>query len=134
MRRIVRDNLLIPQGYDPGVTRLDRAAFGRKGAPMGSNADARSGPIRTNDIPFTLVAGEPLNIATANKFRRGLILTNKDPVNNLFYKFGGQADANSAFLVPNQYILLDVTCPTDAVWVFATVALAGHYMDFAPTT
>lgn len=128
-----RDNLLIPKAFDVTVTRTDRGVFGSPGRPMGAPEPSYNGPIVTNDIPFRLTANVPYNIVVSNKRRRGLILYNADPVDNLFFAFGKQANELSTACEPGEKVLLDFTCPTDGVWLFATVDLAGTFMEFSAT-
>jgi hypothetical protein len=129
---------LIPSAYSPNVTRLDGSAFGSttRDPLTGSEAPAilrqeRTGPIRTTPIVFQLVANVPLNILQANPHRKGLLLTNKDAVANLFISFGTVADANSFPMAPGAVMLLDFITPTDAVWCFATANVAGVCFEFS---
>lgn len=122
-----RTNYLIPRANAAAVTRLDRGIANSRPdtGPPGS-----VGPIVTTEIPFTLTPSALQILSATNPFRVGLMLQNKDPVNNLFYAFGVEADANSSFLSPGVVLLLDFICPIDQVSVFATVALSGHFRQF----
>lgn len=114
--------MLIDQAYSVGVTRLDRTPFG---PAKGRDSQPRTGPITTTEIPFRLVAGQAIVIASQDPARTGLSLQNADPTNNLFYSFGRIADATSRFLTPGMVLLRDFNTPTDRISVFATVALSG---------
>lgn len=132
---------LIPQAYAPSVTNLKERAFG-SAAPdqfgsegMAISQKPRSGPMRTTPIPFRLVANVPINILQANPHRCGILIQNLDPVGNLYISYGLVVDLNnfaqSFFLGPLGYQLLDQVTPTDAVWVFATLNLSGNIQEFA---
>jgi hypothetical protein len=128
----VNIDYLLGQSYHPKVTRMDRPALGSRAVATASTGAPRTGPLRSNDIPFTLIANATsFNVSTSNPYRESLILQNKDPVANLFFRFGGPADASSAFLLPNQFMLLDVKCPTDPVFVFATANISGTFIEMA---
>lgn len=127
----MKTDWLLGQSYHPKVTRFDRPALGARAAASAASGAPRKGPLRANDMPFTLAAGVPYNVSTSNPYRESLILQNKDVVANLFFRFGGPADATSAFLSPNQFMLLDIKTPTDPVWVFALVNLSGNFIEMA---
>lgn len=115
-------NFLLEQSYGVGVTRLDRQPFGP--AP-GRDSQPRTGPIVTTEIPFRLVAGQALVIASQDPARTGLSLQNADPTDNLFYSFGRIADETSRFLTPGMVLLRDFNTPTDRISVFALVDISG---------
>lgn len=124
-------NWLMGQSYSPNVTRLDRRPLGLGAARKSAEGLPRTGPIVANDIPFTLVANEPYNVATSNEYRKGMMLQNLDAVDNLFFRFGGPPTIFSARLIPGQTLLLDFICPTSSVWVLATVNLQGVFTDMS---
>lgn len=129
MRRV---NWLSQAPNSVNVTRLDRGILGMvPAASPGVGPNARSGPVQTTEVPFTLVAGVPQIIAAANPWRVGMMLQNKDTVDNLFFSFGPIASALSGYLSPQGTLLLDFICPCDQVSVFATVAISGSYKDFS---
>jgi hypothetical protein len=123
---------LIPSAFDPEVTDFSLKFNGRREGDNGPIA--RTGPIRSNPVPFTLVANAPaIVIASQNAFRRGLMIQNKDLVNILYVGFGSLADLSSFQVAPlGGTTLLDFVCPTDTISVFATANLSGYYVDFAP--
>jgi hypothetical protein len=132
---------LIPQAYDTQWTRLIEAygtarnadpATGSVGLALASQKMRAKGPVKTNQVPFRLVAGQPYKLFNDNPNRKGLMLENLDPVTNLNFSFGIQADATAFQLVPNGVVLLDFVCPTDSVWLFATLAVSGVGAEFAP--
>lgn len=131
---------MVGSAYSPNVTRLDLPAFGTAKKPdpyTGSvspaiQAIARKGPIRTTSIVFQLVPSVPLNLLQANPHRKGIMITNKDAVASLFLSFATVADGSSFPMAPGAVILLDFICPTDSLWVFATAAVAGVCLEFAP--
>jgi hypothetical protein len=123
------------------VTNLRERAFG-SAAPdqfgsegMAISQKPRKGPMRTTPIPFRLLANIPINILQANPHRKGLLIQNLDPVDNLYISYGLVVDltnfAQAFFLGPLGYQLLDFVTPTDAVWIFATVNLSGNIQEFA---
>ena len=127
---------LIPSAYDPEVTDFALKFNGRRtnadGTPIVSQ---RTGPIRSNPVPFTLVANAPaIVIASQNPYRKGLILQNKDLIDILFVGFGTLADARGFQIAPlGGTTLLDFVCPTDTISVFATANISGYFVEFAPT-
>lgn len=125
-------DFLLEQSYSPKVTRLDRQPWG---PTPGQDNQPRTGPIVTVEVPFTLVANAvALQIASADPQRTMLILQNSDPVNNLFYAFGSLANATSRFLPPlGASVILDVSCPTDRITVFATANVSGTLATMAPS-
>lgn len=124
-------DFLLGQAYDPKVTRLDRQPWG---PTPGNDSQPRTGPIVTAEIPFTLVGGAQASvIAASDPNRKGLILQNKDPVDDLFYSFGALADETSTFIPPRSSILLDFVCPTDRISVFALVNISGVLKTMAPS-
>lgn len=130
---------LLGQAYSPNVTRLDQAfgggprdpATGSEGLALGTRGRERTGPMKTASIPFRLTPAVALNLMTDNPHRKGLVIQNLDPVTNLNVAFGTIADANSFALPPNSVMLLDFVCPTDSVWLFATLAVSGFAFEFA---
>lgn len=122
-------NWLLPQAYDVSVTNLRKPAFNDRGASAAASGATRNGPVMSNDLPFSLVANEPYNLAAGNPYRVGMMLQNCDPTNNMFYSFGAVATPNSKFLTPGQTLLLDFVCPCDSVWALATVALSGVFTE-----
>jgi hypothetical protein len=133
---------LIPSAYSASVTNLKERAFG-SAAPdqFGSEGMAisqrpRKGPMRTTPIPFRLDANIPVNILQANPHRKGLLIQNLDPVDNLYVSYGLVISVDNFtqlfFIGPLGYQLLDYVTPTDAVWLFATVDLSGNIQEFAP--
>lgn len=132
-------NLLhLPGSNGVGVTDLARRLQAAPQGP-GPGADpntAPTGPTKTGQRSFVLVANVALQLAPANPYRRGLMLQNRDPGLELFYAFGQPADTSSFSLgpgAPGGSALLDFVCPTDAVWVFATGAVSGVFAEFART-
>lgn len=129
--------LLEIPGKGTGVTNLRRAplrgasAAGGAAPSPGQKAE-RNGPLRSASGRFRLTAGVPLNIAVGNDHRRMLVLQNLDVAQKLFWNLGAPADANSGFIPALGNLLFDYSCPTDAVWVFATVDLSGYFMEVAP--
>lgn len=126
-----RTNWIPGKPNNVGVTRLDRGILGKVPTNADGSDAARTGPVVTTEIPFTLVPGEVQFIAAATPWRVGLMLQNKDPVDNLFYSFGTVANELSGFLTPRATIILDFICPTDQVTVFALVAISGNFKDFS---
>jgi hypothetical protein len=129
---VPRADWLLPLAYDVKVTRLDKPAFNLYGKRGPGEQEGPPGAIRTNPLNFQVVPLEPMMLATGNNGRKSFFLQNKDPTDNLFFSFGTEAGPNSAYLSPGQYILLDFVCPTDSVWVYGTVAVAGSFYEFAP--
>jgi len=122
---------LLPQAYDPAFTNWERK-FGGKISADGIPAP-RTGPIRTTNLPFAVIANAPaIVISIQNPVRKGLLLKNLDPVTNLYVGFGQLADVNGFFIDPLGYVLLDFTCPTDAISVFATANVRGFMAEMAP--
>lgn len=127
---------LIPQAYDVAFTawRADfRYQFGfarADGQPI-----KRNGPVRSNPIPFALVANAPaICVAIGNDARTGLIIKNLDPTTDLLVGFGVVADAATGFPIsPLQTLLLDFVTPTDAIWAFSTANVRGYLIEMAPT-
>ena len=128
---LVKADWLLPQAYDVKVTDFRKPPFNSDSKAAQDAGIIPSGPIVSNEIPFRLVAGEPRLIAAGNTRRKGMMLQNLDPTDNLFYSFGPQATENSSFLPPGTTLLLDFICPVNSVWCFATVDLSGYYRDFA---
>lgn len=127
---LVKADWLLPQSYDVKVTNFKKPPFN---ADSKRNQDAGiipDGPVVSNEIPFRLVANEPRLIAAGNTKRKGMMLQNLDPTDNLFYSFGPQATGQSSFLTPGATLLLDFICPVNSVWCFSTVDLSGYYRDF----
>lgn len=123
-------DFLLGQSYDAKVTRLDRQPFG---PTPGNDTEPRTGPILTASIPFRLVGGAPaIVIAAYDPNRKGFLLQNKDPVDDLFYEFGALADATSTVLPPRNGILFDFTTPCDRISVFSLVNISGCLKIFAP--
>ncbi len=121
---------LIDQPYGPAVTNLLLRFNTRERGPNGEIE--RTGPMRATPVPFRVVGGDPAKvIAAQNPARKGLLIQNLDPTNNLFVGFGQLADANGFAIQPGGYILLDFVCPTDAISVFATVNVGGYLMEMA---
>ncbi len=122
---------LMPQAYDVAFTNWERT-FGAKFTGDGKPAE-RAGPMRTTAVPFAVIANaSPIVIAVQNPWRKGLLIQNLDPTTNLSIGFGQLASANGFFLSPLGYILLDFTCPTDAISVFATANVNGFMAEMAP--
>jgi len=122
---------LIPQAYDPAFTNWERK-FGARISADGQPTP-RQGPIRTTNLPFAVIANaSPIVIAVQNSWRKGLLLKNLDPVENLYIGFGQLADVNAFFIDPLGYVLFDFTCPTDAISVFATANVRGFMAEMAP--
>lgn len=126
-------NALIPQAYDIEVTDFSLKFNGRKAGEEGTVAE-RTGPIRANPVPFTLIANAPaIVIAAQNAFRKGLIIQNKDILDILYVGFGTLADVRSFQVAPlGGTTLLDFVCPTDTISVFATANISGYFVEFAP--
>jgi hypothetical protein len=124
---------LIPQPYDPEVTDFALKFNGRKEGDTSS--PARTGPMRSSPVPFTLIGGAPaIVIASQNPFRKGLMIQNKDLVDILYVGFGSLADVRAFQLAPlGGTVLLDFVCPTDTISVFATANISGYFVEFAPT-
>lgn len=122
-------NALIPKASDPGFTnfKLQFNNWYKAGEPI-----SRTGPMRSTPIPFRVVPNVQAQvIACMNPFRKGLMIQNKDDTNILYVGFGSLADINSFEVQPNQTVLLDFVCPTDAISVFSTVALSGFLVEMA---
>lgn len=128
---LVKADWLTPQSYDVRVTSL-RNPFNAKSAALQNAGIPNTGPIRSNEIPFRLVAGVARLITTGNRNRKALMMQNLDPIDNLFYSFSVKATAFTSFLTPGQYVLLDFVCPIDSVWAFATANISGFYREMAP--
>lgn len=125
-----RVDFVLGQSYDPKVTRLDRAPFGPQ---PGRDSEPRTGPILTTSIPFRLVGGAPAQVLAAyDPNRKGFLLQNKDPVDDLFYELGALADETSTILPPRNGILFDFTTPCDRISVFSLVDISGCIKLFAP--
>lgn len=125
---MLRTGTLLDQN-GPNVTSLRREYNGRgvDGAPL-----PRTGPMRGNPVPFAVVANAAaVVIAAMNPNRKGLLIQNLDPAQNLFVGFGTLADANGFALGPLGYILLDFVCPTDTISVFATANVRGYMLEMA---
>ena len=125
---------LLPSAYDPEVTDFSLKFNGRP-AGQENTVPSRTGPMRSNPVPFTLVGNAPaIVIASQNPFRKGLIIQNKDLINILYVGFGTLADATSFQVAPlGGTTLLDFICPTDTISVFATANVSGFFVEFAPT-
>lgn len=121
---------LIDQSYGPNVTKLDRLYNKREGV-LGPTE--RTGPIRSNVVPFRVLANAPaLVISVQNPYRKGLSIQNNDPTQNLFVGFGILADANGFRVGPLTTVLFDFVCPTDAISVFALFDISGFMLEMAP--
>lgn len=121
---------VFPQGTNnAGVTDLRQVI----GAQRGTLDGPQSGPTRTTPLPFNLVAGQPLQLAPFNPRRTGLLLQNRDPAAALFYNFGSPANVFTGALPGGlgATLLLDYTCPCDAIWVFAVANCSGYLAEFS---
>ncbi len=125
-------NLLRPtqRMIGPQITRMGGGYFG---STRGESqiAGPRTGPVRTVPLTVTLNPNESFVLAQADDNRVGLVLVNLDPTNALFYNFGGAASILTGRLNATQTLLLDFTCPTDQVSVFAA---AQQTLYFAAMT
>lgn len=126
-----RTDWLVGKPNSVKFTRIDRGILGRVPTNSDGSDAPRTGPVCTTEYPFTLIPGEPQIIAAANPWRVGMMLQNKDPVDNLFFSFGPIANELSGFLTPQATLLLDFICPSDQVSVFALVAISGNFKDFS---
>ena len=125
-------NTLIEQSYSPNVTRLGLVLNSRGQTAPGDKVP-RTGPMRSNPVPFNVIANDPaIVIAVQNPDRKGLLIQNLDVAANLFVGFGTLANARGFALGPLGYILLDFVCPTDAISVFATANVNGYFLELAP--
>ena len=126
-------NALIPQPYDIEITDFALKFNGRKEGD--TSAPARTGPMRSNPVPFTLIANAPaIVICSQNPYRKGLMIQNKDLVDILYVGFGSLADIRAFQIAPlGGTALLDFICPTDTISVFATANISGFLVEFAPT-
>jgi hypothetical protein len=123
---------LIPSASDIEVTDFSLKFNTR---PAGESGPApRTGPMRANPVPFTLIANAPaIVIASQNAFRKGLMIQNKDLIDILYVGFGSLADIRSFQVAPlGGTVLLDFICPTDTISVFATANISGFFVEFAP--
>ena len=121
---------LIPQAYDPAFTRFQLQFNTLR---EGETELKRTGPMRSNPVPFRIVANaSPIVIAAQNPYRKGLVLQNLDPTDNLYIGFGTLADVGSFYLLPLQTIILDFVCPTDTISAFATASIGGYLLEMAP--
>jgi hypothetical protein len=74
---------------------------------------------RFNIMPFSQVSGVSIQFLQKNLKRSMLIIQNQSTANNLWYNFGQPAAVNVCqFLVAGQTIGYDVTCPSDAVYIY----------------
>ena len=123
---------LIPSASDIEVTDFSLKFNTR--ADGSSGPAPRTGPMRSNPVPFTLIGGAPaIVIASQNPYRKGLILQNKDLTNILYVGFGTLADLTSFQVAPlGGTALLDFVCPTDTISVFASANISGFFVEFAP--
>lgn len=131
-------SLLHPPGSNwVGVTDLKkRPLSGQPGGDGAAGAGAPNGPLRTNQRAFVLVANTPLQLAPGNPWRESLIIQNRDPAVEIFVSFGQPADNTLLSLAPGApggSVVLDVKCPTDAVWAFATANASGYFAEMAKT-
>ncbi len=130
---MIRNRLLPSLGKGVEVTGSLPGTFkGINGDPSSLNNGGRTGPNRSASSSFRLEAGVALNLCQANNYRTMLVLQNYDVAEKLFWNLGAPAFDGSGFLVPGGNFLFDVNCPTDSLWVFATVNLSGFYMESAP--
>lgn len=127
----MRANALLPQAYDPAFTNF-RIHF--NALAEGQTELKRTGPIRSNPVPFALVANAAaIVIASNNPHRTGLMIKNLDPTDNLYIGFGILADVNGFSVEPLQTIILDrESCPTDTISAFGTANIRGYLLELAP--
>jgi hypothetical protein len=144
MGKLTRYRALPDQSYDPRVTDLAH--------PF--NVPAATGPLTinpatgllnggwvnrnvTNTIPIRLqgivagVTNGSLRVLPNNPKRTGLIIQNLDAVNALNFSIANDLAGNGIQVGAGGSILLDFTCPPDAIYLFSAVPLSAMVVEFS---
>lgn len=126
MGQDTRYTALPDQAYDPRVTNLDKpfnvpAATGPQAVdPV--TGESKHGTWRnrnvTQTIPIGLIAGASQRVLVNNPRRTGVIIQNKDTVQQLNYSWANDLQLFGLQIGPGGSVLLDFTCPSDALYLF----------------
>lgn len=117
---------LVPDQFASTLTRLDDGA-------MKSRKPTKTGAIVASPFNGSLNANQNILVAAANKNRKALLIQNLDATANLYIGFGIFADVNGFFLGAKGIMLLDVVCPTDAVYLLATANIQFFFGEMSQT-